>query len=82
MAHLRRSKFPVLFTLNLCYEQHLTATYSSFRVLRYIKTLVTPTNAQLYNLRILCSNYLLHVSALSPSSGSLHQDSIKTYSNI
>ena len=38
-----------------------------------IKSLATPTNAQLHNLCTLSITYLLHVSALSPSSGGLHK---------
>ena len=47
--------------------------HCSYRALWYIKTLVTPTNVQLYSLCIRSITYLLHVSALSPSSGGLHK---------
>ena len=50
-------------------------------IMIYIKTLVTPTNAQLYSLCILSIQQLLRVSALSPSSGSLHPNFITTYSS-
>jgi len=43
-----------------------------------IKNLVTPTIAQFYNQFNLSVTELLHVSASSPSSGSLHQNVIKT----
>jgi len=75
-----QTKFPVLFALhiNLRHEQHLTETYSSFRVLWYITTSVTQTNAQFCSLYILSIAYVLHVSALSLFSGSLHQAFIET----
>jgi hypothetical protein len=53
----------------------------TFRALWFIKTLVTSTNAQLYSLYILSINHLPRVSALSPSSGNLHQNFITTYSS-
>jgi hypothetical protein len=48
-----------------------------FLELLYIKTLVTPNNAQFYNLCILSITYFPHVSALSPSSGAYIKISLK-----
>jgi hypothetical protein len=65
------------------YYCHRVATkLQSTNISYIIKTSVRQTNTQFYNLRILSSSCILHVIALSPSSRSLHQDYITTYSNI
>jgi len=56
------SKFVELSAMNLC----------------YFKTLVIPTNTQIYIVCILSITYPLHVSSLSPSSGRLYQNFHKT----
>jgi len=43
--------------------------------------LVRITNAQFYNLCILSVTWRLHVLVLWPSSGSLHEDFVETYSS-
>jgi hypothetical protein len=56
---------------------NMSLVYRKFRTLGYSKTLVTPNNAQFYNLCILSTTYLLHVSALSPYSGAYIKISLK-----
>jgi len=69
---LFRISWPICMNFYIVHSMHYDT---------YIKTLETPTKAQLYSLYILSINQLLNVSALSPSSGSLHQNIIKTYNS-
>jgi hypothetical protein len=54
---------------------------SSFHALWCMKTLVTPTATQFWNLCILSITRLPHILVFLPSSGRLYQSFIKTYSN-
>jgi len=56
---------------------NMSLVYGKFRALWYIKTSLTPNNAQFYNTCILYIIYFLHVSALSPSSGAHIKISLK-----
>jgi len=71
----------VIDSISATEHENLALLHCSFHALRYIKTGYTNKCTILQPIYILSVTYLLHVSAVLPSSGSSRQNFIETHSS-